>query len=536
MADDKEPVIVQTAVARYTLLETQRLPFLNRMRDAAKLTIPGLMPPEGHTGTMNLPQPWQSVGADGVNNLAAKLLLAMWPPGIGSFRLTLDDFVVAKLQQAAGGGQEGEDARESYEDALGKMERAVTNRMEQKGARTINFETLKHLIVGGNGLIQVLDDGREKMYPLDRYVVKRDLEGNVLEIVVKDSLARGACPARVKAHLAASPSESDKDNEKNVDLYTWIKRTPRGSWTVCQEVEGSIVQGSQGTYPKDKSAWLPLRWSYVAGEDYGRGHCEEHSGDLISCESLQESVVGFAAQAAKILWMVNETGTTEKETIAKAPTGSVVSGDAKDVTVLMLEKFADFQVAERVLDKVEKRLGRAFMLSSSVQRDAERVTAEEIRAMIGELEQTLGGVYAILGEEYQRPLVVRVMHQMTKARDLPSLPDGVVSPQIITGLSGLGRASDLETLNAFVNDLAQQVGPEPVAEYLMMGEFMRRKATALNIPNLEGLIRSEKDVAQSRAQAAQQQATEKLGPAGIKAMSDQATAARQSQPETAAQS
>lgn len=538
MAKASEPQPV-TAKARYDLLAAERLPFLNRARDAAKLTIPGLMPPEGHSGTSSLPQPYQSAGAEGVSNLAAKLLLALQPPGTSFFRLTMDDFLVNQLKETTGGETEGASAREAYEEALGKIERAVTNRMEQSGSRPVHVECFEHLIVCGNGLLQVLDDATENFYPLDRYVVKRDLEGTVLEIIVKETLARVALPLRVQLHILTAakvnPSESSKnENEKNVDLYTWIKRKPSGSWMVQQEVEGSTVEGSQGTYPKDKCAWIPLRWSRVAGEDYGRGHCEKYSGDLISCETLTEAVVGFAAQAAKILWMVDETGTTDKETVAKSRTGDVVNGRAKDVSVLMLEKLADFQVAERVLSKVEKRLERAFLLTSSVQRDAERVTAEEIRAMIGELEQTLGGVYAILGEEFQRPLVIRIMHQMTKRRELPRLPDNVVSPQIVTGMDGLGRASDLQRLNAFVNDLATQVGPEPVAEYLQMGEFMRRKGTALNIPSLEGLIRTEQDVATRRAQAQQSALMEKLGPAGIKAMSDQAQSAGQSPPGTPA--
>jgi len=68
-----------------------------------------------------------------------------------------------------------------------------------------------------------------------------------------------------------------------------------------------------------------------------------------------------------------------------------------------------------------------------------------------------------------------------------------------------------------------------------MGEFMRRKGTALSIPSLEGLIRSEQDVAQTRAANQKAEMTAKLGPAGIKAMSDQAVASRQSPEGTAAQ-
>lgn len=511
-----------TAAGRYEQLVVNRQPFLDRARRAARLTIPGLMPPDGNNGANSLPQPYQSIGADGVNNLSAKLLLALFPPGSGFFRLTLDDFAVEKLAEIAKrNGKNPDDARASYEEALGKIERAVCNRMEQRGTRTVKHETIQHLIVTGNGLVEIKEDGSEKFFPLDRYVVKRDLDGNVLEIIAKESLARVALPERVRAVLASRPSAPETDNEKNVDLYTWVRRTSDGSWSVHQEVEGSIITGTEGTYPKDKIAWLALRWRAVPNEDYGRGRCEEYLGDLISAEGLSKAIIEFAAQASKVLWFVNDGGVTDKKQVAEAPNGAVLNGDSKDISVLMLEKAQDFQVAKVTLDDVKTRLERAFLQASAVQRQAERVTAEEIRAMIGELEQGLGGVYAILAEEYQRPVAVRQLHQMQKAGKLPHLPSDLVSPSIVTGLDGLSRQSDAQRLDAFVAGLAQTFGPESVSEYINVGGYATRRAAAIGI-DITGLVRSEEEVQAARAQKARQEAINKLGPTAMKIAGDAA--------------
>lgn len=48
------------------------------------------------------------------------------------------------------------------------------------------------------------------------------------------------------------------------------------------------------------------------------------------------------------------------------------------------------------------------LLNSAVQRNGERVTAEEIRYVAGELEDTLGGVYSLLSQELQLSLIRRV--------------------------------------------------------------------------------------------------------------------------------
>lgn len=536
MADLKSPVegpTRLTAAARYQHLETTRRPYLERARECASYTIPGLMPPEGSSGATEFQTPWQSTGADGVNCLASSLVLGLFPPNGSCFRLKVDGFVLDKLMQQAGSADAQSAARADVETALGKMERSVKDRMEQKGNRTVNFTGIQHLIVTGNGLVYVEEDGSEKFFPLDRYVCKRDLSGNPLEILTKECLPRTSLPTAVQAMLSQSPDQPANDEQKTTELYTWVKRTAKGAWTVHQEVENQIVPGSMGTYPKGKCAWLPLRWRAVPGEDYGRGHCEEYLGDLRSLDNLTMAIVRFAVVASKVVILVDESGTTRKVDIASAQSGAVKDGNAKDVTVLQLEKAQDFQVAQTVKAEIEQRLDRAFLKASSVQRNAERVTAEEIRVMIGQLEQTLGGVYSILSEEFQRPLVVRILTQMQRKGELPALPEGVVSPQIVTGLEGLGRSSDLNKLDTLIQGIAQLLGPEAVAEYVNAGALIKMRGTALGL-DLTGLIRSDDEVQQMRQQKQMSEMAKTALPPGIKAVSDQALAAQtQAQPSAA---
>lgn len=518
----------QTAAQRYEVLSQERDPFLKRARRMSEFTIPGLFPREGSNGTTEFVQPYQSVGADGVNNLSSKIMLALFPAGQSFFRLTMDDFVVEELRQNSGSDEQFQKDRAVFEEALGRIERAVMNRMEQKAYRTVIFTSLQHLIVTGNGLVHVQKDTAPKFFPLDKYVVKRDLSGNVLEIVIKESLARLALPPEARSIVERVGQEDGDTNEKSVDLYTYVKRQENGLYKSHQEISGEIIPDSEGTYPKLKSAFIPLRWRAVPGEDYGRGHCEEYAGDLASLEALSQAIVEFAGAAAKVLFMVRPGGVTRKDHVARAPSGAVVDGDAKDVTVLQMEKFADFQVAFNTAEKIRQRLEKAFLLASAVQRDAERVTAEEIRVMAQELEQGVGGVYTLLAEEYQRPLVVRLMLQMQAAGELPHLPEGTVAPQIVTGLEGLGRASEFQRLQMLVSGIGQEFGPDALKEYVNVGGYLKRKAAALSV-DTGGVIRDEKEVQAARQAAAQQQATEKLGPSVIGAVSKGAEMQMQNQ-------
>jgi hypothetical protein len=165
--------------------------------------------------------PYQGVGARGVNNLASKLLLALLPPNSPFFRLTIDDFDLAEL---AGG-----EARGAVEEALSRIERAAMQEIESKAMRVPVFEALKQLIVTGNALLFMPKEGGMKVFRLDRYVVKRDAMGNVLEIITKESVNALMLPPEIQELIQASESEM-----KNLELYTHLTRTQKG-WEVYQE-------------------------------------------------------------------------------------------------------------------------------------------------------------------------------------------------------------------------------------------------------------------------------------------------------------
>lgn len=480
--------MMQSAGARYRQLEAKREPFLRRARDAAKLTIPSLMPPASHTGESKLPTPFQGLGARGVNNLSSKLLLALLPPNSPFFRLTIDDYSLEQLTQKEG-------MRAEVEEALGKIERAVQAEIETSAVRVTAGETLKQLLVAGNALLYLPYEGGAKMYRLDRYVVERDPMGNVLDLIVKESISPKALPEEIRDEI----EKGDLNPDQTVDLYTRVTRVDN-KWEVYQEVKDKIIPGTQGTYPIDKCPWIPLRFTKIDGEDYGRGYVEEYYGDLRSLESLTQAIVEGSAAAAKVLFLVNPNGVTQQRTLAEAPNGAIRTGDANDVSVVQVEKFADFRIAFETINAISSRLSYAFLLNSAVQRGGERVTAEEIRYMASELEDALGGVYSILSLEFQLPLVKALMHRLEKQKRIPTLPKGTVRPTITTGLEALGRGHDLNKLDLFLQGVMQTFGPEVVAKYVNISDYLTRRATALGI-DTKGLVKSEEELAAEQQQA-----------------------------------
>ena len=250
--------------------------------------------------------------------------------------------------------------------------------IESKAIRVPVFEALKQLIVAGNALVHMPKKGGLRVFRLDRYVVKRDTMGSILEIVIKETISPQMLGPEIMDMIKQSEEEFLDEDHKNLDLYTHVTRQGK-QFYVCQEVKGIKLPNSEGTYPEDKLPFIPLRYTAIDGEDYGRGFIEEYIGDLKSLEALTQAVVEGSAAASKVLFLVRPNGSTKMRQIAEAPNGAIIQGDQNDVGVLQVGKQADLRVAQDVARQITERLAYAFLLNSSVQRQAERVTAEEVR-------------------------------------------------------------------------------------------------------------------------------------------------------------
>jgi hypothetical protein len=491
--------------------------FLRRARDASRLTIPSLVPPLGHHSSQTLPTPYQGLGSQGVNNLASKLMLSLFPPTNPFFRLVPSD---PEALDAA-----GDKVRTEIEEGLTRMERTIASALEVSAIRVKIFETLKHLIVAGNVTLHVDEKGKSRVLSLDQYVTRRDPMGWLEELVVKESLDRESLPRELHellegspAPMGAGPAETNDPipverghGRDQVDLYTrvvWEAETER--YHLDQEVAGRRVPGVQ-SFPAELMPFRVLRYAAIDGEDYGRGMVEEVIGDLVSLDGLMRAIVEAAAITSRITYLVNPAGATTADDLNRAPNGAAIVGREGDVVPIQSNKSSDLQVSFAAVQRIEERLSRAFLLNTAVQRQAERVTAEEIRYVANELEATLGGVFSVLSQELQLPLVTLFMHMLQRQRKIKRLPKGTVRPAIVTGVEALGRGQELQRLNVATQTAQAIVGPENLNKYMLVRNLLGQIFTAAGL-DTTGLLRSEEDVAEQERMAQIFQSFQRMAP------------------------
>lgn len=474
-----------TAKDRFTSLNSKRDQVLTRGRDCADLTIPALMPPDGADENTALSTPYQSLGSRGVNNLTSKLRLALFPPGNPFFRFKLDGDALGIIAD-----QDPEQA-EAIEKAMQTLENEALDELEQGSDAVILHATLKQLIVVGNVLLHMPRDDNARIFRLNNYVVLRDASGNWFEIVAQEKVSKFTLPEGVTV-------DTTGQDDEDVVIYTHVKKVDnKAEW--YQEIDEEVVPGSEGRSSYEDCPYIPLRWAALENENYGRGHCEEYLGDLRSLESLSKDILAFSAAAAKVIFLDRPNSTTDIEELQEAESGEFVEGNIEDIGVLQLNKFHDFQVTKSQIDDLTLRLSHAFLLTTGTVRNAERVTAEEIRMQAQELEDVLGGVYTVLAAELQQKVVRRLIARLKQKGRFPTLPSGAVQPVIVTGFEALGRGHELNKLRQYFADGVGMYGEQFMAEF-DPAAVADRLATHHNV-DVEALRKTDE---QKQAEADQQ--------------------------------
>ena len=502
-----------SAAQRYNQLTSERQQFLDVAHQCSQLTLPYLIVRDNENTTHRpLKTPWQSVGAKAVVTLASKLMLALLPPQTSFFKLAVRDDAL--------GEEMDPQIRSELDLSFSKMERMVMDTINASNDRVVVHQAIKHLVVGGNSLIFMGKDGL-KNFPLNRYVVDRDGNGNVIEIVTKELISRKVLnlpPAPPKVNeVSAGGGLNGKTGSNTIDddveVYTHVKLDKKnGRWTWYQEADDKQLPDSRSTAPKNASPWLVLRFNTFDGEAYGRGRVEEFLGDLKSLEGLSQALVEGSAAAAKVVFLVSPSSTTKPQTLAQAGNGAIIQGRPDDVQVVQVGKTADFKTAYEMANVLGQRISDAFMVLNI--RQSERTTAEEVRLTQLELEQQLGGMFSLLTVEFLKPYLDRTLMVLQRSGVLPKLPKGIVRPQIVAGVNALGRGQDRESLIQFITTIAQTMGPEAISKFINPDEYIKRLATSQGIDVLN-LVKSMSEIqGEMQQQMQQQQAMELTKQAG----------------------
>lgn len=500
--------------SRYQAMTADRAAYLQRARRMSALTVPSLFRENGANGSSDLTIPWQSLGAYGVNSLAAKRILAMFPPGTSFVKLDPTRETLRAMLELTP-TQRGQ-LKAEIDKGLAVVEKELMDCMEEDGDRWRLFDATRHMMVGGNHALKLGKDSVLQSIHLEHYVTRRDKSGNLLEAIVEDILSWDSLSADVQEFCKKQGHQIDdkKVIQEDIHLYTHI-RLRGGKFQVKQEVCGGIVPGTEATYSPEALPYLFLREVVLRGEHYGRSFVEDYEADLQTLDAHWQVLTEGGAGIAQVKWLVKPGGVTNKKQFAELPNGGVMTGNIDDVAAARSEKTGDLAFMAGQADKIERRLEQVFLLYSSVQRNGERVTREEIITMRQDLDSSLGGIYANQETTFQQPYARLKYISVTRQGRVTPLPQGSVKMRVLTGAAGLGRQKAALDETEFLLDAAAIFGPEVLIPYVSIGTYLNRSAANRSI-DTEGLIFPEEEVEAKQQQAQMQAMAQQVAPEVVK--------------------
>jgi len=419
------------ARAKYGKLVDERDTFLEIARENALVTIPYLYPPEDMSKGDNLDKPYQSLGARGVNHLAASLLNILFPTDRPFFRLTFSEEEASEIDDGT---------LAQIDEKLAEIEKQIIRDFDTQALRSNIYNSIRLLLTGGTVALSHLD-GNFRTLKLDQFVIKRKSNKTLDYIIIKDAITK-------ERAREISPTVIANQDKKEYFLYTVQQYEEDGEVVVWQELEDEKL--SKKTFKK--APIIVVVTNIIDGEDFGRSYVEELAGDLNTLELLSKAVAKTAALASKSIFMVSPDGLTRGRDVARANDGDVVAGRATDVTVLQSQKGQDLNIVFQQTQELKERLGKAFLLSTETFPDRQ-LTATEARARVQEVEASLGGLYSMLSQTLQLPFIQLIIQNLEEKQVIPELPTEV-DLNIVTGMDLLDRRTKVTQINEFLQFLS----------------------------------------------------------------------------------
>lgn len=479
----------------YDEVIVDREQFLSRAKEVSRLTIPSLIPPS-ETKNGNYPTPYQSLGARGLNNLSNKVVMSLFPPNNTFFKAKVPLRVLAEMGRTA----------DDIKPAMAMVEQETIDEMEESGLRPKLTYAMQLAIASGNCLLHIPEEGEPRVFKLDSFGVKRDSRGNVLKLCIKECLNYQELPKVIQDNLPAEvATEECKSGKKPLDLYTCIIKH-NDKYVTFQTIKNHVIKETRAEYNLDELEYLYIPF-VDRGENYGRSFLEDYLGDLQSLEGLRRSTLELSAEAARIIYLVRPESQISAKQLQKAKSGDVLLGSEGDVTTIQQNKMSDLSLTASEAERLRQDLSAIMLLDSAVRRNAERVTAEEIRTVSAELEVALGGVYSTLSKT-QKQIVKLYMKRCMKKGSIPKELKSLLKAEIITGTAALGRGTEFNTMRNFLGVLQEQLGPEIYLQYIKPQVIITKLGYSAGLNPTE-FVKTDEELAmeQQQAMAAQQQQT-----------------------------
>ena len=434
--------------------EGKRAGLLSKVELCCKLTLPRLWYDEGEEDNYSVSTlDFQSLGALCVSHMSNRTVLTMFPPSRGFFRMEAPKDLTALAQSLNIPPTE-------VAAAMSEVEKAAFGFLESSLQRPKLTRMAELLLATGNCLIEEEDTSTLRVLSLKYYTVQRTRKGAIKELVIREKVLFDELDDKAQEVLHGL-----KQPDQEVEFFRWVCRKPGGWYQETVWVDNIQlpynVFGSRYA-SEDKLPYHALTWTLADNKHYGTGLVEDYLRDFSALSAVAQAGTEGAVACAQNRVLVDPGSTTKPDDFNTSVNNQAIPGTPETVNNIMLGNPSGVQVVMSMEDKFDRRLRQAFMLTSGVIRQAERLTAYEIRKMAEEMDIQHGGSYSALSGSIQ-PWMARWCLRGAKT------PKEYIGGDIklVTGTDALSRNADVDNVRLAFEDLAaaQTLPPPVLAEF-----------------------------------------------------------------------
>lgn len=460
-----------TISSKFKELEDNKRNYITRAENISKLTIPKIFPVESKKDG-KLDEPEQSLGSIGVSTLASKLMLILFPPS-GSTKYSIDELSIKKrndiLEFTKNVFNTLEIDEETKIENIKKIDKekntssglkTALRLLEKKQDALLNNSDIinkisygmLHFIITGNFAFFIDKDMTSRLYSLRDYVVDRDRNGELIEVIARDYVSFYSLNEEQQKKIL---NESGKKEEelKEISLYLQSKKKSKNKWEIKEFADDVEMR----SWELENNPIIVPFSDKESGNIYNYGIANEIYGDLNAYEQLSKNTKQVSAAASKILFLVKKGSTNVVRDLVNAKNLDFVYGDAEKIRTLQIDKINDLNIVNNEKQELKTRISMFFMLNSAAQRDGERVTKFEIQKIIQDIDASFGNLYSILSREIQYPLAKIMLEYLKKNDELKNLIPDDLEINIVSVKQALANEINLNNL-MFLIDSAGKMG------------------------------------------------------------------------------
>ena len=432
-----------------------------------------------------------SIGAESLNNFVSQLSKIVFPIQGAFFR------VDKKQNRDTPNIDSLSDTQK--QDKFRELEERAMEALYVRGLHAQKFMLLAQLVGLGDVVFRV-PRGREsdiQVYDMNDVVIKRTRNNKLADLIIREKTEYRFLSEKAKGTLRVRGKKVYKEDDV-LSLYTHVRLNSNNKFEIHLSLEDVPLDTELNFYACDKCEYNVSSITLKRGSNYGTGVVQQYLPLIHKANVYADTNTDIAVAGSLVNWAIKPNVSLRPDEFAQREQGQPFAINPDDIKPIVADIGSHLQITSLQYNSLVNTLQRVFLLPQAVQRDAERVTAQEIRMVAAKIEEQHSGLYAQIAERLQRPLAILGL-DLIEDEDLLKYKDEV-EVKVVTAMEAQSRGMELDNMLASLGDatIFNSVPPQ-VAERLKIDDVM---STIFNNRNVDApkYVKSE-DEFQAEQQA-----------------------------------